>query len=272
MVPHACNSVRVHRLSAAAGPEDPDVAIGEATITAVHGLAPAQLLSAVTPERIGELTGYSASSVRYRLNVAANRHAPHKDPRNGQAGQRGWSFDREALLITALRAYRLRMQAVLAETAERYSAAVATLEAGDMSALEAALEATVDSASPAAEALTRDGERLYLLALAACDASPTVAQVLHEIEDDRREHLRTLTTRGLRVLGREPRDHATVDAISDTVHHYLHGLAARRRFHRAADQGAVLPTVLAIVFAFTQPATGAAGVVADALRDFGLPG
>lgn len=266
MCVHACNSVRDHRLSGL-GSADPDVAIGEATIAAVHDLAPAQLLSAVTPERIGELTGYSASSVRYRLNVGAGRPGV-----TAHGSSRGWSFDREALLLTALRAYRLRMRAVLAETAERYERALAAFEAGDSMVLEAALESTVSSAGPAAQELAAGAERLYLVALAACDASPAIAQLLHEVEDDRREQLRTLTLRGLRALGREPRPELTVDAISDTVHHYLGGLATRRRFHPGADRGALLPTVLAIVLAFTEAAPGAtvAPAVAEALASLGL--
>lgn len=232
-----------------------EAVIGQAAITAVGALSPAQLLSAVTPERIGELTGYSASSIRYRLN--ADRPA---DPAESKGQGRGWSFDRERLLACAVDAYRLRAHDARTRTLDHYGRALAALEAGDARPLERALEGEIR------EFTDGDAERLYLIALAGSKGSPAISQLLSKVEDDRRLATRTLTRQGLVVLGREPGTGVKGDDIAEAVNHYLRGVASRRGFEPEAGRGIVLRAVIGLVLALTDPSSDGPGdAVSDAL-------
>lgn len=232
-----------------------DVAIGEATIAAVADLSTAELLSAITPEKIGELAGYSASSVRYRLNGSRVTTSDGAAP--GRAAARGWSFDREQLLVSAVYVYRVRMRAVRERARDRTLTALATFDAAEGSgsgledALEAALQDYAAASHPRSDA--HGPARLYFVALAAGEQSPTVARLLREVETDRRETLRPVVEQGLAALGREPSAGVTIDDIGDAIDHYLRGLAARRQFEPKAATGFVARAVLGIVVALTHP-------------------
>ncbi len=239
-------------------PTSTDVVIGEAAIAAVGALTTGQLLSAVTPERIGELTGYSASSIRYRLNGTSVRTANGSPETNGGRG-RGWSFDRERLLACAVDAYRVHAHAARERARDRYLAALTELGQGDPIPLERALDAEIRDLAEG------DAERLYLIALAGGPQSPEIGDLLRQVEADRRDANRSLVHHGLSMLGRQPSAGVTADGVAEAVNHYLRGVAFRRGFEPQAGDGILLRAVMGLIFALTHATADGASERIDAI-------
>lgn len=235
---------------------DPDIAIGDAALIAAGELSAGQLLAAVTPERIGELAGYSASSVRYRLNASARGKQQQQQPQRASAGAgraKGWAFDRELLLVRALEACTRRTIADRDSVRAKAFLALDELEHGKVNPLEQALhDAWAGLGSTQG---FREARRLHLLAAAAHEDSPTVARALRELERERSETVRPILARGLAVLGREPRPGVDLEAVADAIGRQLTGSAARTQSEMG--ERAALRAALGVVLALTRPAAGA---------------
>lgn len=233
---------------------DPDTAIGDAALVAAGELSAGQLLAAVTPERIGELSGYSASSVRYRLNVStrAEQQQPQPQPQKAQRG-RGWAFDRELLLVRALEACTRRTIADREAIRARTLHAIDALQDGRVGPLEQALHDAWAGLGPTQG--FREARRLHLLAAAAHDESPAVARALRDLERERSETVRPLLARGLDVLGREPRPGIDLAAVADAIGRQLASSAARNPSE--VGERAALRAALGALLALTRPRAGA---------------
>lgn len=238
-------------MTAGASP-DPDTAIGDAALIAAGELTAGQLLAAVTPERIGELAGYSASSVRYRLNVSTrSRQQQQQAQRTGAAGRgKGWAFDRELLLTRALEACTRRAVADREAVRLRVFHALDALEQGKVSPLEQTLHDAWAGLGPTQG--FREARRLHLLAAAAHDESPSVARALRDFERERSETVRPVLARGLEVLGREPRPGIELDAVADAIGRQLASSAARTQSE--IGERAALRAALGVLLALTRPA------------------
>lgn len=242
-------------MTAAAQP-DPDTAIGDAALIAAGELTAGQLLAAVTPERIGELAGYSASSVRYRLNASTRagqqQQQPQRAPVSGARGK-GWAFDRELLLARALEACTRRVVADRDTVRARAIHALDALEQGQVSLLEQALHDAWAGLGPTQG--FREARRLHLLAAAAHDGSPAVARALRDFERERSATIRPILARGLEVLGREPRPGIDLDAVADAIGRQLASSAARTQSE--IGERAALRAALGVLLALTRPAPDA---------------
>lgn len=235
---------------------DPDIAIGDAALVAAGELSAGQLLAAVTPERIGELAGYSASSVRYRLNTSTRgAQQQQQTQRASAAGRRGkgWAFDRELLLVRALEACARRAVSDRESVRSRALLALDALEHGKVSPLEQALHDAWAGLGPTQG--FREARRLHLLAAAAHDDSPAVAGALRELERERSETVRPILARGLEVLGRQPRPGIDLDAVADAIGRQLASSAARNQSE--IGERAALRAALGVLLALTRPAPGA---------------
>lgn len=234
---------------------DPDTAIGDAALIAAGELSAGQLLAAVTPERIGELAGYSASSVRYRLNVSARGAQQQQQVQRSPAGAgrgKGWAFDRELLLARALEACTRRAVADREAVRLRAFQALDALEQGKVSPLEQALHDAWAGLGPTQG--YREARRLHLLAAAAHDESPAVARALREFERERSETVRPILSRVLEVLGREPRPGIDLDGVADAIGRQLASSAARTQSE--IGERAALRAALGVLLALTRPAAG----------------
>lgn len=238
-------------------------AIGDAAITAIDDLSWSELLAAITPERIGQLTGYSASSIRYRLNAATQDAAGAlaTDAPAPAGRPRGWRFDREQLFLMALDAFAARLLAVSAISRDRYLVALGELErTGSLAALGEALEANLSdyAVGGSDEHVAAETERMFLLAIAASDGSTEVARRLRRAVEDRGELFRPVYELALRITGRELREGHTVSDLIGEIGLYLDGVSHRRRFEPALGPARSLSTVLAIFVSLTKPIVGAA--------------
>lgn len=232
---------------------DPDIAIGDAALIAAGELSAGQLLAAVTPERIGELAGYSASSVRYRLNVSSRAGQQQQQPPPGAARGRGWAFDRELLLARALEACTRRAIADREAVQLRAFHALDALEQGQVSPLEQALHDAWAGLGPTQG--YREARRLHLLAAAAHEDSPAVSRALRDFERERSITVRPILSRVFVLLGREPRPGITLDGVADAIGRQLASSAARTQSE--VGERAALRAALGVLLALTRPAADA---------------
>lgn len=238
-------------------------AIGDAAITAIDRLPWADLLAAITPERIGQLTGYSASSIRYRLNAATHDAArPIAPDAPTPAGRpRGWRFDREQLFLMAVDAFAERLLAVSTTSRDRYVEALVQLErSGTLQPLAEALESELGdyAVGGSDEHTAAETERMFLLALAACDGSAEVGRRLRLVLAQRTEIYRPVYETALRISGRELRPGVALADIIDEIGLYLDGVTQRRRFEPTLPVQRSLETALAIFVSGTRPIIGTA--------------
>lgn len=235
---------------------DPDTAIGDAALIAAGELTAGQLLAAVTPERVGELAGYSASSVRYRLNAATRTSQPQQQPVRASAGggrSKGWAFDRELLLARALEACTRRAVADREVVRRRAFDALDALEQGKVTPLEQALhDAWAGLGSTQG---FREARRLHLLAAASHQESPAVARALRDFERERSKTVLPILVRGLDILGREPRPGIEPAAVADAIGRQLASSAARTQSE--IGERAALRAALGVLLALTRPAAHA---------------
>ncbi len=232
--------------------------IGDALIDLIDGLSPAELLGSVTPERLGEAAGFSASSVRYRLSQV-RRLQTEGDDSDDESSSGTWSFDRALLWEVLVDALFARLFAVSRDSLEAYMALLqSSVERGDIELFTQALTQDIQAFSPGGTLSDAGGgaERARLLALTACEGSPTLTRL---IRDRYREWLVIYEPAYellLRITGRRLRPGTTIQELADPVSMFLQGVSERRRFDRALDNEGLLRAFLALVCAWTEPIDG----------------
>lgn len=229
--------------------------IGAAAIELIDGFAASDLLAAITPERLGTATGYSASTVRYQLRQVSEGAAAGGE-------RRSWSFDREALLTVMAEEVFVQLRATTERSVGVYLAALEQLaRAGNAQAFGEAIRRDMDAFSPGGDDDGTGGiaERARLLTVIACECSPELAQRV------RAEHHRWIGMYApvydavLRLSQRRMLPGLAQADLAQHVSGYLHGLSERRRFDPRLDHAQVARSVVAILFAFTEPLPGSAG-------------
>lgn len=232
--------------------------LAEATLEVIDQLSAGDLLAAVTPERLGQATGYAPSSIRYQLS----RLQREAETETGGAGVRPaaartrWSFDREQLLLLALDALMFRQLEAAERLTETYLDALGTLEqTGDLTALGLAIKANLDTFTPGATGDEKAGatERVWAVALAAADGSKEVARRLRGTQDGQIERYLPVHELGLRLTNRELRPGVSLMGLAKQVNVFIEGVATRRRFEPTFDESLVLQSVLAIFYGHTRP-------------------
>jgi hypothetical protein len=229
--------------------------LAEATIDLIDALAPAEFLAAITPERLGQATGYAPSSIRYQLTKAR--------PAGGEEGPRSWAFDRELLLIAVVEVLLDRLRAADDHAASVYVAALQNAaRTGDLSEVSAAIRA---QAGPDSGGPQQGSARPYHLALALAVANPN-GPVAQTIEQEHSRRLVKFVPAGelmLRITQRIPRAGSSVVDIVGQINVALERALTPARRHSDTDFHNAMRSAIAIFCAFSAPAAGleAANVV-----------
>lgn len=224
--------------------------LAAATLELLGELEPGDLLTGLTPERIGRVAGYSASSVRYRLAQAAGERNDDGDPR--------WSFDREQLLGAAFDLMLEHMVANSRASAARFAAAVAAVRAGEpIERLIAAAHSDLDTYSPGGSELddAARSERAWLLAIALADQSAGARARLREFTELHEDAYREFWALALRVTGRVLREGFTISDLARQMSSLFEGFSNRRRFDPSLARDPSIGVAAASIFVgFTRPA------------------
>lgn len=258
-------------------------ALADAALFVIDELTPGDLLAAITPERLGARSGYAPSSVRYQLS----RGAPKSKTTSAPAAsvlpgaqplpvvtRKRWAFDREHVLLIALRALAEHRRRVAETSVNRYLAALtAAGRDGDLGPLVAAIKADLDASTPGAteqgSALT--SERVRSIAVAAADASADIARQLRLDQQQRLAQYLPVYDLAMAMTGRVLRDGISAGDLALQVSLLLEGIAQRRRFDPSVDERRALDAVLSIFQGLTRPADqpGSRGPVATFVAELG---
>lgn len=239
-------------------------ALADAALHVIDELTPGDLLAAITPERLGDRSGYAPSSVRYQLSRAPREPVPRAatgavagaDPLPIVARKR-WAFDREHVLLIALAAAGEHSRANVVEAVSRYLDALTQAEQNkDLGPLAAAIQADLDASTPGAteQASAMTSARVRSIAVAAADGSPEIARELRAEQSARLDLYDPVYERALAITGRVLREGVSLRDLASHVSLLLEGVAQRRRFEPAVDERLVLDAVLAIFKGLTRPA------------------
>lgn len=225
-------------------------ALTAAVLSVIDGMSTAELIGAVTPERIGQELGYSASSVRYQFGLLFAPEAQGD-------GNPTWRFDRDRLWEVILVDIRTRVLATTVKVRDTYLEALDRVETErDPSLLVDAVRDDLDAYAPGASAEpTALSERAYLLAVAASDGDPTIGRQLAEIRERELELYEPVHQRGLALTGRRPVAGETLRSIAHAVANLAEGASIVRRYGPApADRDrSTARGMLAVFLGLTEP-------------------
>lgn len=224
----------------------------------IDELPEAELLQAVTPERVGEKLGYSSSSVRYqfaRLFSDAEGDVPGD---SGLAGRsQKWSFDRARLLELVVEEIEHRVIETTLVVRDAYVRALDRAAAlGHLGPLFDAVVGDLDAYSPGAtDDPTNLSERANLLAVTACDRSSGVGRRLLRLRERELELYEPLYARGLIHTGRRVQSGVTTLHIADAVAQLIEGATLVRRYRPSseADDLTTARGMLAVFVGMTEP-------------------
>lgn len=220
--------------------------IAEAALRLIGEADAGDLLRALTPERLAEVSGRSASTVRY--------HFGGEDAHGGGT----YAFQRRDLALAILAsALDGRVASSDASTAGYHGAVEGLADAED---LEAVFTAIADNLGPfipgpaGAEAAAR--ERVHHLGLAICDTDASAARMLRDARARQVAVFLPVYRQALVATDRELSPGHTLEALADAVFAILDGHLLRLRFDPGADPDGINASVVAIFAAFTRPRGG----------------
>lgn len=222
--------------------------IAEAAVELIGDADAGDLLRALTPERLAEASGRSASTVRY--------HFGGQDA--GGAGT--YAFQRRDLALTILGA-ALEARVTTTEASTRsYEQAVAGLaEADDLSGIHDAIAEHLAPFLPGPSGATAAaGERILHLGLAMCDTDATAARMLRDARARQVEALIPIVRIALSAVGREPAPDRSVGQLADAMLSILDGHLLRLRFDPGTPADGINAAVVAIFATFSRPRGGEA--------------
>ncbi|MDQ8043093.1 MAG: hypothetical protein AAGC46_00385 [Solirubrobacteraceae bacterium] len=226
--------------------------LADAAMDVIDALDTGDLLAAVTPERLGQATGYAPSSIRYQLSRLQRDGSDTRD--GGQ--QKRWAFDREHLLLFTLDALLERQLAAAERQAFVYLTALDEFErTGDPAAVARAVAEHLDALTPGATGDESDAaaERLWAVALVAADGSVEVARRLRRSQDGQIERYLPVHERALDLTGRMVRPGISLMTLARQTHVFIEGIATRRRFEPSVDASLTMSSVVAMFLGLTQP-------------------
>jgi hypothetical protein len=228
-------------------------ALNAAALQVIAEMPSGELLAAVTPERIGKLAGYSASSVRYQFARAWRATQPASEP--GTSTERGWAFDRQYLWLTLVDEIARRVLETAREVAAVYIRAIDEAHRdGDLEPLKAAVLADLDAYAPgASEATTELSERAYLIALGTCEDSPAVARKLREAKAAEVAIYAEVYAYGLPLVGRCPKPGSSYASIAADLCLVYEGTALRRRYDPTLPVDDIVRPLHAMLWGLTEP-------------------
>lgn len=223
----------------------------------IDELPEAELLQAVTPERVGEKLGYSSSSVRYQF---ARLFSEGDDGAGSTAaagrGQK-WSFDRARLLELLVEEIEERVIETTLVVRDAYLRALDRAAAvGHLGPLVDAVIGDLDAYSPGAtDDSTNLSERANLLAVTACDRSSGIGRRLLRLRERELELYEPLYARGLILTGRRLQPGVTTLQIADAVAQLVEGATLVRRYRPSseADDRTTARGMLAVFVGMTEP-------------------
>lgn len=200
------------------------------------------LLRALTPERLAEASGRSASTVRY--------HFGGEDAHGGGT----YAFQRRDLALAVLEnALEGRVDSSGESTGAYHGAVDGLIDAEDLSAVFAAIADNLGPFIPGpsgAEAAAR--ERVHHLGLAICDTDATAARLLRDARTRQVAVFLPVYRAVLLATGRELMPGHTVEGLADAIFALLDGHLLRLRFDPGADPSGINASVLAIFASFTR--------------------
>lgn len=226
-------------------------ALTGAVLAVIDELDSADLIVGVTPERIGQRLGYSASSVRYQFSRLFGAESTDQS-----SGKSTWTFDRSDLWRALIDDIGERVLSTTLTVRDRYLTALDRAAAiGTLAPLSDVVRDDLDAYAPgASDAPTSLSERAYLLAVAASDGAPDLARQLRHIRKRELELYLPIYRRGLELSGRRLRAGLTLLDVAGAVAHLLEGASFARRHSPSstASDRATAHAMLAIFNGMTE--------------------
>lgn len=220
--------------------------IAAAALALIGEAGTGDLLRSLTPERLAEASGRSASTVRYHFG--------------GEDGDGGgtYAFQRRDLALAILQtAADGRVAASEEATAGYHTAIDGLMGAGDLGGV---FQAIADNLVPfipgpaGAEAAAR--ERVHHLGLAICDTDAAAARLLRDARARQVDVFLPVHRAVLLATGREMVPGRTVEELDDAIFTLLDGHLLRLRFDPGAPTDAINAAVVAIFATFTRARGG----------------
>jgi hypothetical protein len=222
--------------------------IADAALAMIGDADTGDLLRSITPERLAEASGRSASTVRYHFGGEARE------------GGGSYAFQRRDLVLAVLELALGDRVATSASSRDRYeAAAVELLETGETGAVFGAMAENLSSFIPGPageEAAAR--ERVHHLGLAICDTDAAAARLLRDARSEQMDVFVPVFSAAIAAMGREPAPGRTVEQIADAVLVLLDGHLQRLRFDPGAPSDGIHAAALSVFVTFTRPRGGAA--------------
>lgn len=220
--------------------------IAEAALRLIGEADAGDLLRALTPERLAEVSGRSASTIRY--------HFGGEDAHGGGT----YAFQRRDLALAVLAtALEGRVASSDASTDGYHGAVDGLADARDLGGVFGAIADNLAPFIPGpsgAEAAAR--ERVHHLGLAICDTDAAAARMLRDARARQIALFVPVYRAAMVATDRELAPGHTIEGLADAVFALLDGHLLRLRFDPGADPAGIDASVLAIFASFTRPRDG----------------
>jgi AcrR family transcriptional regulator len=220
--------------------------IADAALGLIGDADTGDLLRALTPERLAQASGRSASTVRYHFGGEA------------ADGSGTYAFQRRDLALAVVEvALEGRIAASESSTVAYHEAAQDLPDAPDLESVFRAIADNLVRFIPGPSgAAAAARERVHHLALAICDTDAAAARLLRDARARQIEAFLPVYRAILAATGRELAPGATLEGIADAVFAILDGHLLRLRFDPGAPADGVNAAVLAIFAASTRARGG----------------